>query len=102
MRVALNNVNRDYLAGDLRTTRLGLLSLHQRKADSENEEKGQKKVAEVHGCELLLERRKVAEKTRESRVEASLQWRAEKPCIIALWRWTLWRRIGIEYKYYIT
>lgn len=43
-----------YLAGDLGTTGLPLiiLSLDQRKADREDQEEGQEKVAEIHGCEL--------------------------------------------------
>jgi len=43
-----------YLVGDLRATRLSLLSLDQGKADGKDQEKGQKKVAEIHGCELPL------------------------------------------------
>lgn len=43
-----------YLASDLGATRLGLLSLDQREADGEDQEEGQEKVTEVHGCELSL------------------------------------------------
>lgn len=69
----------DYLASDLRTTRFSLFGLDKRKADRENEEKRQEKVAEIHGCELPLLEDVEGRGTRGSRrAEASLQWRAEK------------------------
>lgn len=60
----------NYLASDLGTTRLGLLSLDPGDANGNYQEKGQENVAEIHDCELS--RLKWRRKGR-SRGEASLR-----------------------------